>query len=629
MYTSIQNVSIIVALLKEHNIRHLVLSAGTRHVPLAHSVENDDFFTCYSVVDERSAAYFALGVAKELRVPVAVACTSSTATCNYLPAVSEAYFQNIPLLVLTGDRDPYLLDQLEDQMINQVDMYHNFIRKSVTLPVVTTEREAIYAQRMVNDALLALRSHNGGPVQINFPINQTIEEIADASAPELPAVKAIRRLEIESPQSAWKAIQQKLADKKRIMIICGSALPATQEEKDAVTRFFKAYNCVFCTEYLSNLDTQGCVNTYLLGEAITGEVVRTVIRPDLIIFFGNNYVSRWKAMLKYQKGLCESWQITRDGDIKDPFQNLTNVFECSPRYFFDWMAEHAGTGRNDMEIYSTVSGMSESIKLPTMQQLIDKTNGYIKADAKFKKLPEPGEKDLIPAGYLSGFAAMYGLSRHIPAGSLVHLSILNSTRITQMFPLKKDVAVYSNIGTDGIDGSMSTFYGQADSTDRPCYLVIGDLSFFYDMNSVGIRHIGKNVHILLVNNGGGAEFYFSMGPARLPNIDRHISAAHEKSAKAWVEYNGFTYMSARTLEEYEQKVESFAKAEGPVIMEVFTEKLRDVTILKSFRRSIQIKTGAASVAQKVESIPIVGKALETEAGRNFKDKLKTNFRKLF
>lgn len=135
MYTSIQNVQIILALLKEHNIRHLVLSAGTRHVPLAHSAENDHFFTCYSVVDERSAAYFALGVSKELRVPVAVACTSSTATCNYVPAISEAYYQNIPLLVLTGDRDPYLLDQLEDQMINQVNMYGNFCRKSVTLPL--------------------------------------------------------------------------------------------------------------------------------------------------------------------------------------------------------------------------------------------------------------------------------------------------------------------------------------------------------------------------------------------------------------------------------------------------------------------------------------------------------------
>lgn len=628
MYTKIQNVSIIVALLKKHNIRHLVLSAGTRHVPLAHSVENDDFFTCYSVVDERSAAYFALGISKELRVPVAVACTSSTATCNYLPAVSEAYYQNIPLLVLTGDRDPYLLDQLEDQMINQVDMYKNFIRKCVTLPVVTTPREAVYCQRLVNEAMMELRRGKGGPVQINFPINQTIDEIADASAPELPEVKTIRQVYMDSPESTWQEMQKKLSEYKRILVVVGSQLPATAEEKAAVERFFGKYNCAFATEYLSNLDAKGCVNTYLLGEALTGEVLRTTVSPDLVIFYGNNYVSRWKALLKTQKQTFVSWFISRDGDIKDPFMNLEYAFDCTPEYFFSRMAD-MGKGKNNENLYDTLVRLSGGIKVPTMPALIETTNKYTVNDAKFKKLPPPGPEELVPENYLSGFAAMHELTRHVPENSLLHLSILNSTRITQMFPLKKGVTVYSNIGTDGIDGSMSTFLGQAISTEKPCFLVIGDLSFFYDMNSVGIRSIGKNVHILLVNNGGGAEFYFSMGPKKLPNIDMHISAAHQKSAKAWVEYNGFKYYTASNLEEYARLMPEFVQAEGPVIMEIFTNKLYDVTVLKSFRRSIQLTTAASSIAKKVESIPLVKQALETEAGKNFKEKLKDNFKKIF
>ncbi|MBQ2949317.1 MAG: 2-succinyl-5-enolpyruvyl-6-hydroxy-3-cyclohexene-1-carboxylic-acid synthase [Clostridia bacterium] len=625
MYTSIGNVSIIVALLKAHGIRHLVLSAGTRHVPLAHSVENDDFFTCYSVVDERSAAYFALGLAKELREPVAVACTSSTATCNYLPAVSEAYYQHVPLLVLTGDRDPYLLDQLEDQMINQVDMYRNFIRRSVTLPVVSTEREAIYAQRLVNDALLELRRGCGGPVQINFPINQTLAEIADASAPQLPEVKVIRRIGHESPKAEWLAARDALAAAKRILVICGSALPAKKEEREAAERFFDAYNCVLCTEHLSNLDTRGCVNTYLLAEAFTGEVVRTIIKPDLVIFFGGNYVSRWKNMLKYQKAVCASWQLSADGEIKDPFQNLTHVFACSPRYFFDWMAEHAQGNANDMAVYDTVRLLADGLRIPDMRTVTAIANQYISKELKGK----PGAPEQIDSEYLSGFAAIFGLSREIPEGSLLHLSILNSTRIMQMFPLRKDVAVYSNIGTDGIDGSMSTFLGQAAATDRPCYLVIGDLSFFYDMNAAAMRAVGRNVHILLINNGGGAEFYFSMGPGMLPQIDRHIAAAHTRSAKAWAQDCGFSYRSARTLGEYEEQISAFAAQEGPVLMEVFTDKLSDVTILKGFTRSIQIRTGAGSLAAKVENIPVLRQALETEAGRQIKDKIKTNLKKLF
>ena len=210
MYTKIKNVQILVSLLKQHNIRHLVLSAGTRHVPLAHSVENDDFFKCYSVVDERSAGYFALGLAKELREPVAIACTSSTATCNYVPPIAEAYYQKVPLLVLTGDRDPYLLDQLEDQMINQVDMYRNFCKKCVSLPVVENDKDVWYCQRLINEALLELNHHGAGPVQINFPINQSIEDIADASVPELPVYNKIERCEIGKNKALWQQKAEKL-----------------------------------------------------------------------------------------------------------------------------------------------------------------------------------------------------------------------------------------------------------------------------------------------------------------------------------------------------------------------------------------------------------------------------------
>ena len=618
MYTNIQNVAIIVALLKKHGIRHLVLSAGTRHVPLAHSVENDDFFTCYSVVDERSAAYYALGLSKELREPVAVACTSSTATCNYVPAVAEAYYQHIPLLVLTGDRDPYLLDQLEDQMIDQVNMYRNFCRKSVALPVVTNEREAVYCQRLVNEALLALRHREGGPVHINFPINQSIEQIADASAPALPEVKPIYRICREDPEEKWQEKAEQLKRAKRILILCGSGLPATAEEREAVELFFEKYNCVFAVEPLSNLNANGCVNTYLLGEAITGEVVRTEIKPDLILFFGNNYVSRWKAMLKYKKDLCMSWQITRDGEIKDPFMNLECVFECSPAYFFRKMAEEAADSRNNYAIYKKVSAMAESIQVPEYGQIIREVNNSRKPDER------------IGENTLSAFGAMRILMSKLPRHSLLHLSILNSTRISQMFQLPEDVSVHSNIGTDGIDGSMSTFLGQAQASDRPCFLVIGDLSFFYDMSSVSIRNIGKNVHILLINNGGGAEFYFSMGPKLLPNIDRHISAAHHHTAKAWVESNGFEYYSARSMEEFEARIGEFTgEGSGPKIMEIFTDKLNDVTILKTFRRMIQLKTGSAALADKMEQIPIVHHVLQTETGKNLKEKMKSGFRKLF
>ncbi len=623
MYTKIKNVQILVSLLKQHNIRHLVLSAGTRHVPLAHSVENDDFFKCYSVVDERSAGYFALGLAKELGEPVAIACTSSTATCNYVPPIAEAYYQKVPLLVLTGDRDPYLLDQLEDQMINQVDMYKNFCKKCVSLPIVETEKDVWYCQRLINEAILELNHHGGGPVQINFPINQSIDDIADASVPELPMYNKIERCEIGKNKALWLKKAEKLKNAKRILVVCGSQVPASNELNAALDAFEARYNCVISTEHLSNIKCKNALNTYLVAEAITGNVLRK-LNPDIIVFFGGNFISRFKVQLRVIKDTCETWIINDDGAIMDPFQNLTNVFECPPEYFFDFMAEANSNGKNDHDLYEDLVGLRKKINVPDPTTLAKRVNQLAINDAKFKKLPPPEGKDLVPENYLSGLLAMSQVAKNLPKNSLVHLSILNSTRITQLFDVDPSVTVFSNIGTDGIDGSMSTFLGQMRAhPDRQGYLIIGDLSFFYDMNCLGIRDIGPNVHILLINNGGGAEFYFSMGPQKLPNIDMHISAAHKNTAKSWIESNHFRYLTASNAEEFQAVLPEFmdANATAPVVMEIFTDKGNDIKVLKGFRRLIH----QDSLADKVKANPVVQQVVQTEAGQNVKNFLKKFF----
>ncbi len=623
MYTKIKNVQILVSLLKQHNIRHLVLSAGTRHVPLAHSVENDDFFKCYSVVDERSAGYFALGLAKELGEPVAIACTSSTATCNYVPPIAEAYYQKVPLLVLTGDRDPYLLDQLEDQMINQVDMYKNFCKKCVSLPIVETEKDVWYCQRLINEAILELNHHGGGPVQINFPINQSIDDIADASVPELPMYNKIERCEIGKNKALWLKKAEKLKNAKRILVVCGSQVLASNELNAALDAFEARYNCVISTEHLSNIKCKNALNTYLVAEAITGNVLRK-LNPDIIVFFGGNFISRFKVQLRVIKDTCETWIINDDGAIMDPFQNLTNVFECPPEYFFDFMAEANSNGKNDHDLYEDLVGLRKKINVPDPTTLAKRVNQLAINDAKFKKLPPPEGKDLVPENYLSGLLAMSQVAKNLPKNSLVHLSILNSTRITQLFDVDPSVTVFSNIGTDGIDGSMSTFLGQMRAhPDRQGYLIIGDLSFFYDMNCLGIRDIGPNVHILLINNGGGAEFYFSMGPQKLPNIDMHISAAHKNTAKSWIESNHFRYLTASNAEEFQAVLPEFmdANATAPVVMEIFTDKGNDIKVLKGFRRLIH----QDSLADKVKANPVVQQVVQTEAGQNVKNFLKKFF----
>lgn len=608
MYSKIKNIQIIISLLKQHNVRHIVLSAGTRHVPIAHSVENDPFFICHSVVDERSAGYYAIGIAKETGEKVAIACTSSTATCNYTPAVSEAYYQKIPLLILTGDRDPYRLGQLEDQMIDQVDMYRNFCRKCVNLPVVNNEYDEWYCSRLVNEALLELVHQGGGPVQINFPITQSIDDIADASAQQLPRRRMITRTDPLSDSAEWEGFISRLRSYKRIMVVCGSSfVPVSSSAVQAMQDFAAKFNCVFATEKVSNLNFEGSLDAYLVAEAISGNLFSSAIKPDLVIFFGGNFISRWKAHLRGHNNLFDYWLVAPDGAVMDPFQNLSAIFECSPEYFFRRCAEGNADGSNDRALYNDILSLKNELTVPEPEKLIEIANGYSISGKT------------IPAGAATAFNSMHGLSQRIPDGSILHLSILNSARIMQMFELPENVEVHSNIGTDGIDGCMSTFLGQAAVSERESFLVIGDLSFFYDMNSVSVRGIGSNVHIMLINNGGGAEFYFSMGPVKLPNIDRHISAAHSHRAKEWVEANGFTYLTASSQAEFEANIERFTqKSDKPIFFEIFTDKQNDVDILKSFQKYIHTDTPGRAFARSLTELPLINQVMKSSVGSALK-----------
>lgn len=573
MYSKIKNIQIIVALLKAHGVRHIVLSAGTRHVPLAHSVENDDFFITYSDVDERSAGYFALGLAKRLHEPVAIACTSSTATCNYTPPIAEAYYQRIPLVVLTGDRHPYLLDQMEDQMINQVDMYRNFCRKCVTLPVVKDAQDEWYCQRLVNEALLELDHHGSGPVQINFPINQSINDIADASVPELPPVNVIRRHYAGKGLDQWQQLADKLKASKRVLVLAGSNTPASPGLQKALDDFAERYNCVVATEHISNIHCKNERDTYLMVEATSVKVIETIL-PDVVIIFGENFISRWKALLKARRGQFEAWCVNVSGAVCDPLQSLTEIFECTDEEFFRYFADAAEGQAND------------GTYLAQFDAIIDEVH---------RKLP------VTP---YSNMMAVEQLAKRMPDNSVVHLSILNSVRLMQYFPLDPSVEVYSNVGTFGIDGCMSTFFGQArvDPT-RPAYLVIGDLSFFYDMNSMMLRNIGNNVHILLINNEGAAEFHFTMGRERLPKIDEHIAAGHHQHAEEWVKANHFTYLSAHNPEELTAAMDEFVGTDnGPIFLEVFTDKESDGKNLRAFRSAIHLATPKEHTVQAAKAV---------------------------
>ncbi len=550
MYTELKAYQIIIALLKEYGIRHCVLSAGSRNVPFVHSVEEDPYFECYSVVDERSAGYFALGLAQETQEPVVISCTSSTATCNYWPPVAEAFYQGVPIIVLTSDRDPAMLGQWEDQMIDQVGMYDRHVRKSVNLPIVDTKADEIFCQRLVNEALLELNHHGTGPVHINVPM---LSYNNSFNVKELPKVTRIDRLCMEDDSELWSEKIKKLKKAKRVLVACGQSSYVSPELLAGVRSFFERFNATVAVEYMSNIELEQAINTSVCMDSryVINKKVEELL-PDIVVSFGGNIMSNIKEQLRKFAGQFEHWLIQPDGRIVDLFKSITTVFECSPEYFFQYCEDQTSENDVNNKMYDN-----------EWKQYIDQI--------------------VIPEFPYSHVWAIQQVVEKINSGSILHLSINDSIRITNFFKLNPNIKVYANIGTHGIDGCLSSFLGQAIASKKPSYLVIGDLAFFYDMNAMRLRHIGKNVHVLLINNEGGSEFYFNR-MWKNDASDLHTTARHHTVAEGWVKSNGFKYLCAHDKTSLAKCLPEFMddNQDAPVFLEVFTEMKSDAEVIYDF-----------------------------------------------
>lgn len=552
MYTDIKSYQIIIALLKKYNIKHCVLSAGSRNVPFVHSVEQDDYFKCYSVVDERSAGYFALGLAQELNEPVVISCTSSTAACNYYPAIAEAFYQNVPLIVLTSDRNPAMLGQREDQMINQVGMYDRHVKKSVNLPVTIDDKEDfIYCQRLVNEALLELTHHVNGPVHINIPMKYYS---MDFSTKTLPKVNKIDRLDSFSNKKTWKEKIDKLEKAERILILPGQNYYVSNNLKKSLESFFKKFNSSIMVEYMANINEKEANNLFLCMDSryISKKKFEELL-PDIVISFGGNIMGGIKDNLRLYPFKYEHWLVNPDGKVVDLFKSLTTIFECPPEYFFNYFVENSDNNLKNNLIYNNMLlNYKNNIYYPNF----DWSNIYV-----IKNVVEK-----------------------IPGNSILHLSINNSIRLTNYFNIDPTIKVYANIGTFGIDGSMSSFIGQSVANyDKISYLIIGDLSFFYDMNALRIKHIGNNVRILLVNNQGGGEFYYNKSWIN-EKSDLHTTARHNQSAEGWAKSMGFKYLKANNKKDFDKVLDEFMSTNSnqPILFEVFTEMKNDSKVVYDF-----------------------------------------------
>lgn len=551
-YTSLKNIQILIALLKQYGVRHIVLSPGGRNVPFVHSVEQDSFFSCYSVVDERSAAFFGIGLIHSLKEPVAICCTSATAVCNYMSAVHEAYYQQLPLIVLTADRPSCYLNQSEEQMIPQKHIFGDICKKEVSLPIVKDAIDEWYCGRVVNEALSAAGENYQGPVHINF-------EVEDIAAPydveRLPEVARIHKIYADNIDD-WKRAGRELADKK-IMLIFGQHLIVEDEEKQLLEKFCERYDVVLCTDLLSNVHCRSQMNTSVLANTCSQETLNELL-PDIVITMGGNYVSGIRNWLKGNVGRFSHWDVSVSGEIADPFQNLHRVFVCKETEFLLRFSEFQ-TAENHHKYREQWFERQKAIAMPDFP-------------------------------YSSAYAVKQMFS-NLPSGVKLHIANSNSIRIAQMFPVADDIEVFCNRGCNGIDGSMSSFVGMASVRKELCYLLIGDLSFFYDVNALWNRHIGNNIRIMLLNNSGASIFHVFPTDAFLPTIDDFTAARHSQTAAGWALSCGFKYIKANGQDEFDENLAIFndTASDKPVLFEVFTDKKKDAALLTDFYNKSKVK----------------------------------------
>lgn len=533
-------IRLLATLLRDYGVKHIVLSPGGRDVPIVRMFEyNEGSFILHRVTDERSAAYFALGIAAQLKQPVACVCTSGTAASNYLPAITEAYYTGVPLIAITADRRQIFLNQGEDQTIPQKHIYRDVIKKEITVPEGSGYQVEHQTIRDISDCILET-THNGfGPVHINIAIDNISigSKLPKEKWALLPRTPHLLRVQSDDDESQIMKWVNSLKASNRILVVYGQNPPPTDKQKKYIEEFASKFNCVIVTDFISNLDCAYSLKPYNMLSSISQQEFNEKLSPDILISIGGKRLMNDPLTFKVRGGdrHIRHWSVTPDGKVKDFYFRLTSIVECSQDFFFKWFSEHSGNIINDGVYYSKWKELTEKYHAPQ----IDKFNSHY-VQSKF-----------IPS---------------IPPNSILHLGVGQSFYDCRRYEMNPNVDVFCNMGTNGIDGCTSTFMGQCSVVnDKLCFLLVGDLSFFYDMNSIWNKNPQKNIRILMVNNNG-TDLLRGHGL-------KAISAVHNTKAKGWVESTGFEYLSAENAQEYDEKLQYFLSNESqqPLFFEVFCD----------------------------------------------------------
>ncbi len=540
----------VIQLCKAKGIKHIIISPGSRNAPLTIGFTNHSFFTCYSIVDERCAAFFALGIAQQLKEPVALVCTSGSALLNYYSAIAEAYYSDIQLVVLSADRPKYLIDIGDGQTINQENVFANHILYSAIL----IEDDLQNSEREINKTLnTAITQH--GPVHINIPFEEPLYDMIDEFSVFPKYIDAINEIEsiedISEYRSHWDIA-------KRIMVLVGVNAPNLVEQKHLDILANDERVIVF-TETTSNLHHDNFFPSIDKIIAPLNDEEFKHLQPDILLTFGGLIVSKKVKAFLRDFSPKHHWHIDPK-KANDTFFCLDTHFKYSVNHFFD----------SFFEGYESLPSDYKSI-----WEIVKKT----------RQLRHDVYLDTIPYSDLKVFDSIL---KTIPDDCILQLGNSSTIRYSQLFDLNQTLKVYCNRGTSGIDGSTSTAIGASVVSNVQTVFITGDLSFFYDSNALWNNYIPSSFRIIVINNSGGGIFRILPGHKNTDNFDIYFETKHSLTAKQLCDMFGFEYYIANNLEDINSNLPAFYKnSSQPKLLEIFTPRKVNDNVLLNYFKSIK------------------------------------------
>ncbi|MBN2165225.1 MAG: 2-succinyl-5-enolpyruvyl-6-hydroxy-3-cyclohexene-1-carboxylic-acid synthase [Marinilabiliaceae bacterium] len=548
-----KTVRILIDLCRAEGISDIIISPGSRNAPLTLSFAALDDFNCYSVVDERSAAFFALGIAQQKRKIVALLCTSGTAVLNYAPAIAEAFYQNIPLVIITADRPSEWLGQGDGQTINQDGIFSNYIKYSCTLPVeINSQEDKWFAERMVSEAFIKCMSPLRGPVHINVPFREplygkTVQQISKSR----PVVynKSVGRL----PDEVLVDLAEAWSSTERIMVLVGMRNPDLRFQL-MLNELEDRERIIILTESLSNCNGDGFINCIDRVVATFRDEEVALFKPDLLITFDGQIVSKKIKQFLRDNKPKEHWHISESGAYTDTYMQLTRVLHGDP-----------------------VIILEQLIKL--VKPIKSRYRENWKKRYDYATLIHDEYTKQLP---WSDFKVFQMVIKALPRPCVLQLGNSTPVRYAQLFNGYEQVESYSNRGTSGIDGCVSTAVGASVAREEPVVLVTGDLSFFYDSNALWNKYISKKFKIIVVNNGGGGIFRFIPGPAETEELEEFFATGHSMNADNLAAHFKICYNKCSTAEQLDELLPSFFEQKESAILEVLTPIKNNAKVLKDY-----------------------------------------------